>query len=403
MNSLFIGLILGYIILWSKLALDDTFNLVKTTDFTAFYTAAKILLSSSRHLLYDLDTQAHTQQTLIYPIIFKDGLLPYNYPPFFVVMFLLLAYLPLGCAYLTWVSFNVFIMVMTLLILQRHLRDLFSQAGITIFLGAFSFFPFFAALIKGSTPVLALLILTGTFILLKRSADYLAGATLALGLYKPQLIILLLAIIVFKRRWKTFLGFGFVSGLLALISLVSVGWDGIMGYIKITILTATWHNQFGIYPERMSNLKGFFYSLFNDHHFSLVCVVISSLILLYLLILIWRGNWQPHLPNFDLQFALTLIITLLVSPHLNDHDLSLLILPGILIANYSLQGGQYGINQKFLIGMVLGGSLIPLINHFFYNIIPIQINVVLMVLLTGALTSEILSRTRLEGEKTLIK
>src|SRR5512147_120567 len=55
------------------------------SDFTTFYTGALIIRSGNAQQLYDLITQAGVQKSLLLPYgwLFKDGLLPYIYPPFF--------------------------------------------------------------------------------------------------------------------------------------------------------------------------------------------------------------------------------------------------------------------------------------------------------------------------------
>ena len=46
---------------------------------------------------------------------------------------------------------------------------------------------------------------------------------------------------------------------------------------------------------------------------------------------LWRGRWDPSTPAFALRFALTLVLGLLFSPHLNPHD-DLLLVPAGAIA-----------------------------------------------------------------------
>ena len=51
---------------------------------------------------------------------------------------------------------------------------------------------------------------------------------------------------------------------------------------------------------------------------------------------LWRGRWSPTTPDFDLRFALTIVLGLLTSAHLNPHD-DLLLVPAAAIAYRALR------------------------------------------------------------------
>ena len=44
----------------------------------------------------------------------------------------------------------------------------------------------------------------------------------------------------------------------------------------------------------------------------------------------WRGKWNPNSARFDVQWAVLALATLFVSPYANFHDLSLLLVVGVL-------------------------------------------------------------------------
>jgi len=66
---------------------------------------------------------------------------------------------------------------------------------------------------------------------------------------------------------------------------------------------------------------------------SLLTLVCGLLIFMFLLG-IWRREWRLGPDNLDLCVAQMLICSLLLSPHLNGHDLSLLVLAGFVVARY---------------------------------------------------------------------
>jgi hypothetical protein len=93
---------------------------------------------------------------------------------------------------------------------------------------------------------------------------------------------------------------------------------------------------------------------------------------------LWRGRWDPKGVDFDLRFALTLVIGLLTSPHLNPHD-DLLLVPAAAIAYRGLRqrpgGGWFGL------ALALSPIVILLTNSISANDIgglPVRVPVVLM-------------------------
>ena len=100
---------------------------------------------------------------------------------------------------------------------------------------------------------------------------------------------------------------------------------------------------------------------------------------------LWRGRWDPTRPDFDLRFAMTLVIGLLTSPHLNPHD-DLLLVPAAAIAYRELRlrpdGGR--------IGLALAASpfVVLLTNSISANDIggpPVRVPVLLMVVFLAGL------------------
>lgn len=74
------------------------------SDFIIYYTAGRMTSAGEVHSLYDLKAQERYQREILReiksPIIFQDGLLPYNHPPFEVLWFR-----PLAWLHIEWPSF----------------------------------------------------------------------------------------------------------------------------------------------------------------------------------------------------------------------------------------------------------------------------------------------------------
>src|ERR1700759_2901302 len=70
------------------------------------------------------------------------------------------------------------------------------------------------------------------FVFLRRGRDFWAGAILGLALYKPQLVLpaVLILVVASKRRGLIAAGVGVSCICLVLVSLATVGWKAALGY-----------------------------------------------------------------------------------------------------------------------------------------------------------------------------
>ena len=88
-----------YLGLWIALIVNDG---SKSADYTAFMTGWTIVLDGRGHDLYDVPTQIEVQRRLLGGLSFEAGLNPFNNPPHLVLPFVPLALLPLLPSYLVW-------------------------------------------------------------------------------------------------------------------------------------------------------------------------------------------------------------------------------------------------------------------------------------------------------------
>lgn len=362
-----VAMILAYAILAPEVAIPG-FPLWGPGDFTIFYTAAHMIRDGNAHRLYDLGLQAQVQQEILAPYgrTFADGLLPYNYPPFFAVVFIPFSFLPFAWAFHLWNIANVALILASVKLLlhqqgRRSVTD-FLAAGLVVF----AFFPVFRGLLNGQSSFLALFTLTLTYLALKRNRSYFAGVALALGLIKPQLVIPIAAFMLYRRRWRMLLAFSVTSTALLIISWVTAGTSGMLSYVDLVGRMSNWNNVYGFHLAYMPNLRGTVYRFGQLYHawfdaelssfwLSTMMFLLSAFVV-GLVFRTWRGRWEPASPEFDLQFGQTLMGGLLLSPHLYGHDLVLLILIGFLVSNYLAHQARHVQARS----MIVTGHVAPL-------------------------------------------
>jgi len=329
-------------------------------DFTIFYGAAMIVKEGLGRRMYDADVQHRIQETFAGNIDSRRGPLPYNHPPFEALLFLPLTLLPYRYAFLAWDVLNGVSLFVVSLILRRHLNALRAIPPWEFVLGSLAFFPVFATFLQGQDSILLLLLFALGFNALRIGSGFSAGCWFALGTFKFQLVLPLILLLFLWRRKRVATGFVLVSFLLALVSVMLVGWDGMVRYPAYVLNIAKASSLGDVSPAFMPNLRGLVegwpYNFAPGVGMSVVTVALSILIFFAA----WRLGARQQL-SLDLHFSLAIIVTVLVGWHTNAHDLSLLLLPLILVADYCMSlPGMTSSRRLALIAPVLPILISPL-------------------------------------------
>jgi hypothetical protein len=168
-------------------------------DFCAFYTGARIYLQDPSRV-YDLTLQRATEQQLIG----RDDI-PFNHPPYELLLWLPLARLGFHAAFWVWRFVSLVLLAVASKLLATALCPRLGAPA--IFLRALAFFPVPYCLWMGQDSVVLLAILAACAWFLARRMEWMAGAVLGLGLFKPQLILPIAAVYLLLRRWRMLRGF----------------------------------------------------------------------------------------------------------------------------------------------------------------------------------------------------
>ncbi|MGA9388834.1 MAG: glycosyltransferase family 87 protein [Candidatus Sulfotelmatobacter sp.] len=360
------------------------------TDFIDFYAAARMLADGHGHQLYDANAQRQYQARYSGRV----GTL-YIHPPFEAVVYLAVAWLPLKAAYLLWWVLNFGFLALA----TRHLAaEVSSQYDWrTLFAAALTFVPVLLCLLQGQDSLFLLLFIVFALTALRRGRAFGAGCWLALGLFKFQLTlpIFLLLLISQSRPAKSSLvkGFGLVALALAAISVAISGWSVFTAYSLF--LDHLPEQRFaGIFPQAMANFRGLLSLVFPVWPSAWIfgAATILSVIALLKALADWRRTSAASLSvcagpeNFDVPFASTVMFALLVSYHLNPHDLSLLLLPFYLLLNHDWKRtsrprtGAWWMRASLLASLFLPPLHLLALRAHFYSLLSIPL---LMLFLMG--------------------
>jgi alpha-1,2-mannosyltransferase len=255
---------------------------------------------------------------------------PMIYPPSWYVLVSPLQLLPIQSAALVWLALMIAAFSGSIGLLARH----YPQRVVLLWAlpaGVF-FLPTLESLSSGQKATLLLLILSATFVLLDRGRPLTAGLVFGLIAFKPQLALVIGVAMLCKRQWR------FVAGSLA-TALVLVGLCFVLGvdvcrqYLDLSLRLGEYIETAGYPVERMHSWYGFVRLLLPHSSLELVQVLTLIMVVLTLGVLV-RLLWGPlqfGKSKFAQQFSGLVLATLLLSPHLLTYDLTLLLLPMLLL------------------------------------------------------------------------
>jgi hypothetical protein len=325
------------------------------TDFSAFYTGGKIVASGNSSNLYDLATQQRVEGAFTVRT-HSAGFLPYNHAPFETVLLAPLASFPYVTACWIWWACNLLPGYFVLLLLRPHLPSLNTHIALAV-LGLGIFLPLLSAECQGQDSILSLLLFTVCFVSLARDRAWIAGSALALTTYKPQLALVMIAVLAVtsEKRWRILAGFFETCLGLAALSIMTVGWRACTAYPGFVGRFATGFDDAKSRTEMMPNLRGLMYASFGTHlsHHAFVLLVGAASAVLLL-----AAAWAPQgkeatVRGRHLQFALAVTVTELVAYHGFLHDMTLLLLPLFLVWNSLAETGLHTWRHRLLAANVL--------------------------------------------------
>jgi len=363
-------------------------------DFTSLYTGGKCILQGHGRQLYDLETQFTIQREFASEVKQRYNPLPFNHPPFEALLFAPLARLPYVAAYLVWALCNLFLILGFWLLLGARLPALQAFVPGLPLLAIFAFFPVAMALLQGQDSILLLFLYGLAFSALATGRPFVAGLCLGLALFKFQLVLPFVLVLVLRRQWKAVAGFTASAFVLLWISAAVVGWNGLMAYPGFLLRLTRSGARVGIDPRDMPNLRGL---ISGSLHLAGLPAALLIIVLSVVLLALVARQWpvQPR-GQFVLGFSLCLTLTIVTSYHLQVHDLSLLILPIPIIAELFVAGEIVERARPVLIASTVVLFFTPLYSVLQFLFREMNLMVIAVVMFAAGTAIALTSRERSE-------
>jgi hypothetical protein len=307
------------------------------TDFRHLYVAACMIRTGHRSELYNFAAQREFEDRLVS----RDVALPFNHFADEAVVFLPYSYMSYRAGYLLFLLTNTALLLLVVWLMRPWTEKLRLEFPWLPVVMLAAFLPVTAALMKGQDSVIMLLLFTAAFALLDRRRPFLAGLLVGLGFFKFQIVIPVAALFFVWRRWRFVAGFAASSAVAVVVSLWIAGLSQMLSYAHWLLSmsvegTAIDQARLSIFPSRMPNLRGLVYVLtssFLPHFWVQALTGICSLVILLWVAIV--GNKR----NRQQQLLLAMTAAVLLSYHFYIYDLSLLLLPMVVLLDSCLGAG----------------------------------------------------------------
>lgn len=364
--------------LWSMYAwviatpgLRDRNGNLKGTDFLHFYTLGSLAIEHRGEALYDMGAQAAlaTQRA---PTAAGIRYLPL-YPPQVSIFFAPFARLSYPTALALWWVISALIYTACSYSVWRACSNLGSY-GRTVALLAAAFPGFFHLVAWGQTSALALACFTIAFLCFRKEQRFMAGISLGLLIFKPQLGLAAVIVFLSLGSWRV------VSGVVvsAAVELAA----GVLYYGKrplVTWLQTLWHVRHLGYaleprPYQTHSLRTFWSMLIPWNSASFPLYMITAIVVLAWTIQVWKRS-----KSWGLRFSILLLATVLVSPHLTVYDLVILVPAFLLLADWLVAQEKTGSTTNMGVLLYLA-YMLPLVG-FLSRWTHVQVSVLAMSIL----------------------
>ncbi len=384
-QGLALALVLWGVYAWviSCPGLRDRNGNLKGTDFLHFYTLGSLALHQRGASLYDMTAQASLAAQRV-PSAAGIRYLPL-YPPQVSLLFAPFARLTYLEALALWWVLSLLIYAACSYCVWRLCPNL-TEHGSTILLLAAAFPGFFNLIVWGQTSALALASFTVAILCFRRKANFWAGVSLGLLVFKPQLAIVAAILLLSSSAWQATVG--------AIFSAVAELSTGVLYYGEQPFLTwirALWHvretaNALEPRPYQTHCLRTFWSMLIPWKSISIPLYVITAALVVVWTLQVWNRSRSWRLRSSSLLFA-----TILVAPHLTVYDLVVLAPAFLLLADWLLSEGNATIASNIGILLYLA-YVLPLVG-FLSQWTHVQLSVLAMM----ALAYRIRNAALLEG------
>ena len=278
------------------------FSAVNITDYLSYWAAGKLAIAGDAAAAYDVARHRAVEFT-VSP--FK-GLLPFPYPPPFLLLVIPFSLLPYLWGFGAWVAVTFAIY---LLATRRVVDTSCSLSHPSVLMNG----------LIGQNGFLTAAIFTGGVALL-RKRPFVAGVILGCLVIKPQLALLLPVAVIAARLWPAIAGAVASAAVLGLVSLALFGTGVFTGFLEIMPLYTELMRQDKWPWNEFISVFAFLRYFGVDQTAALTIHFVVAAMAAVMTWIAWSRDWDGQVPVLA-------AATLLIPPYLLTYDALLMILP----------------------------------------------------------------------------
>src|SRR5437867_3980456 len=347
------------------------------SDFRQLYTAAYMIRTGRGHQLYDYQAQKQFQDALVSR---EELALPFIRPAYQAVAMVPFSLFRYRTAYLLFLALNLGLVALCFSLLKPHMRNLSAAWRCLPPAMLFTFLPVNVALMQGQDSILLLVLLAAAFVALHRGRGFAAGTLVGLGLFKLQIVIPIAILFFAWRRWRFFAGFLPSSAFAMGVSLWVIGLEQAKAFVHSlfavggAVAPAANQIKFPLRTTLMANRRGLVAGLTAGRLSSRTILILTILLsgaVLALAIRLLRKQASVD------AMLLAITASVVVSYYLFIHDLSVLLIPILVILDRYIglsgaTGGSEGLAAILAASLFVAPICLFLIPaHFYVVALPI--------------------------------
>ena len=302
-------------------------------DFTVFYSASSLIQDGDGGKLYQLDVIHAAEAKSLRSSLDSILVLPFFTPPFAIPLLAPLALFSLSAAAVLWTVFGLGTLAGCALALARQRGpSLTPTLALGWGLAVISSAPFFQTVLHGQTTFFLIagwtLLWIGCF---RGRSDWLTAAGLVLIAHKPQLVILPVAFLFLSGQWRPLLKAALVVCALTALAVGMTGLRIVPDHVRLLLSAGTWDDTNGISTWGMFGWNAFSRGLLGEAQVArMVLTAVLDLGTVVLVIASLRRRCQMLPP--EAVFGVLIFASLLLSPHVYEHDVLIAALAAFLLA-----------------------------------------------------------------------
>jgi hypothetical protein len=325
------------------------------SDFSAFYSAGKVVLQGNGHQLLHAETLMGMEHA--YVTLPSGDALPFLNPPFFAgLMSPLAAALPFDRAYQAWSVASLCVLTLVCVQLWQLASPLDARWRALAVLGFLTMFPLTYALRQGQFSILLVASLGGAYLSLRDGRDRVAGLWLAPLLLKPELLLPIVGLLAWKRRRAVFVTLVPLACLAVVASVAIVGVQEALRYPSY-LRSISMHGGIGTFTPDMYGWNGLLGATLGANRAGAETLAHAPLALMGLALagVMWRGPWRPRDEAFAGCWLALILATVLADPHLYLQDTVLVVPAAVSWVATTRPEGQGARGITLLCGWVVMG------------------------------------------------